>query len=201
MINCYQFKNYISDYIDGRISYHNRILFKEHLESCNSCQGLFKSVLQTTESMRSFSKVTVSENFMSNLRNKILADRITRVQSTQGKGFYFSRIPSFVYGFAAVIIVVIIGFFILKMQQVESPSLAPVVKQQNRIIPESQLDNSRHQYSAPQLGRDTRSQLVSSGTDVKRVDSSRTGYINTRDQGEDTSRKFQDRIKMVTDEK
>jgi len=66
--------------------------------------------------MTQFADVTVSENFLGNLRIKIMAERNARIETSLSKGFSLNRIPSFAYGFAVALVAVIIGFYLLEFQ-------------------------------------------------------------------------------------
>lgn len=131
MMNCYQFKNSISNFIDEEISFKNRQDFKQHLADCPKCQKMYESMQSTRQSLRNLPKISVSENFKFNLRNRILADRNAVIQRSQQKGFSLNRVPSFAYGFAAAIVAVAAGFFILQSQSGGNlPATPPVVQQQ-----------------------------------------------------------------------
>lgn len=113
MISCYHFKNNISSYIDKKISFQKRQEFEEHLTKCSSCKALFESIIQTRQQLHNLPAVTVSEDFLPNLRQRILADRNARIMAGQER-FSWRRLPAFVYGFAAALVAVIIGFMLYK---------------------------------------------------------------------------------------
>ena len=191
MISCYQFKKYISDYIDKEISFHNRKSFEEHLENCPSCNVLFQSILNTKKSMSCFTKVAVSDDFMLKLRDRILADRNTRIQSSQKRGFSLNKIPSFAYGFAAALLIVIVSFFIFRYQKYGgSTAVAPPIVQEQI---QKMSPNSPH--AAVPAGQVSQGQYVSSDDENSDVDSSRMKYYQGQEQTPDKS--LQDRIKTV----
>ncbi|HPC35205.1 MAG TPA: hypothetical protein P5268_05985 [Candidatus Marinimicrobia bacterium] len=93
--------------------------------------------------MLNFPKISVSDNFKLNLRNRILSDRKAASQPNSSKGFNLSRIPSFAYGFAVAIVAVVVVFFILQSQsRNNSPdNLPPVVRQKMTQSPAQQPQN------------------------------------------------------------
>ena len=133
MISCYQFKTIISRYIDKDISFQDRKSFEEHMDSCQGCEQLYQSILSTKNSMAQFADVTVSKNFFGNLRTKILAERNARIETSLSKGFSLNRIPSFAYGFAAALVAVIIGFYLLEFQPGSGPTRMPPQIVQEKI--------------------------------------------------------------------
>jgi len=120
MMNCYQFRNFISNFIDENISFKNRQAFQEHLNECPVCQKIYSSILATRQNMLSLPKISVSDDFKLNLRNRILSDRSAATQPNSHRGFNLNRIPSFAYGFAVAVVAVVVGFFILQSQSQEN---------------------------------------------------------------------------------
>ncbi len=197
MISCYQFKNYISDYVDKEISFHNRKRVEEHLENCSSCKALFQSILNIKKSMSSFTKVAVSDDFMLKLKDRILADRNARIQSSQKKAFSLNKIPSFAYGFAAALLIVVASFFIFRYQKYGSSTAVapPIVQEQiQKMSP-----NSPH--STVPAGQVSQGQYVSSNDEKSDVDSSRMKYYQGQRQEQTPDKSLQDRIKTVKDQR
>jgi len=198
MMNCYQFKNSISNFIDEEISFKNRQDFTQHLADCPKCQKIYASMLATRQSMRNFPQIRVSENFKLNLRNRILADRNAGIQHSQHKGFSLNRIPSFAYGFAAAIVAVAAGFFILQSQSggnaptipsqvVQRQMVQPHASQPQNIAPATPAHTQpQSQYTAAQ----NRPVVVDTVTDEK----------STRQPSIDYKQNYEDKIKTVKDQ-
>jgi len=189
MINCYQFKAAISQYIDKDISFQARKSFEEHMNSCAGCKQLYQSILATKTSMHQFTEITVSENFLDKLQTKILAERNARIEASLKKGFAFNRIPSFAYGFAAALVAVIIGFYLLEFQpgSQTAPLPPPIVQekiQQKTVVPEN------YRNIPPLMSR---SQYVNSERYIDSLD--HMGGQNQR-----TQSAFQNKIKTVKKE-
>ncbi len=149
MISCYQFKTIISQYIDKDISFQGRKSFEEHMDSCPGCKQLYQSILSTKNNMLQFAEMTVSENFLGDLRTKILAERNARIEASLNKGFSLNRIPSFAYGFAAALVAVIIGFYLLKFQTGSIPVQMPPQIVQEKI--QQKVPGSEKYLNTPPL--------------------------------------------------
>jgi len=197
-MNCYQFRNSISNFIDEDLSFKNRQALKSHLADCPTCQKLYDSMLATRQCMRNFSSVTVSENFNLNLRNRILSDRNAQIQRSMQKGFSLKRIPSFAYGFAAAIVAVAAGFLVLQSQSGDNPQIAPppivqqqmaqpLVRQPQRITPANPVQAQPQQ------------RVITAQNQSARPDT-----ITKEDPGHEPSleykQNYQDKIKTVKDQ-
>ena len=193
MISCYQFKNYISDFIDKEISFRNRKLVEEHLGNCSSCKELFQSILNTKISMNNFAEITVSDDFMLKLRNRILADRNARIQLSRKNSYSFSKIPSFIYGFAAALLIVVVGFFIFRYQKygVSSAVAPPIVQEQIQ-----KMSPGSPRVAVP-VDQTVQGQYVSSDDEKSNIDSSRIKYFQGQRHQRIPDKNLQDRIKTV----
>jgi len=181
MMNCYQFKNSISSYIEEDINFKRRKEYEEHLQGCPECRLLHNRILQNKKRLASLPKVAVSDQFMYHLQNKILADRNARSRQSLQNGFSFKRIPSFAYGFAAALLAVVTVFFILQSQGVDSTTsgVPPVVQEQINQQPPFVSQPPVRQIAPAQqpiknvlVADDTRSQIKpdSSDKDVQEDD-------------------------------
>ena len=189
MISCYQFKSNISRFIERDISFQNRKSFEEHMENCPTCKALYQSVLNTKTTMNNFSEVTVSDNFLETLKNKILTERNARIEASLQKGFSPTRIPSFVYGFAAALLVVLIGFYLIEFQPLsQNRQLPPQIVQEK--IQQSTPSGHQHQGNPPLMSQ---GKLASSESISDTLESSeKDGYHSQPD--------FQNKIKTVKEE-
>ena len=151
MISCYQFKTIISQYMDKDISFQGRKSFEEHMDGCPGCKQLYQSILSTKNSMLQFAEMRVSENFLGDLRTKILAERNARIEASLNKGFSLNRIPSFAYGFVAALVAVIIGFYLLEFQTGSSPAQMPPRIVQEKI--QQKTPDSENSHIPPLMSR------------------------------------------------
>lgn len=189
MITCYQFKTTISKYIDKDIPFRLRKSFEDHMESCPDCKHLFQSILSTKQSMQQFPEISVSDNFMNNLRNKILDDRNARIEASLNSGFSLSRIPSFAYGFAAALVAVIIGFYLMEFRPISTSGPTPpaIVREQ---IQQKNTPRNNAQTTPPLMSR---GQFATSEHSSDSLDNPDSQNVQTRPD-------FQDKIKTVKQE-
>jgi tetrahydromethanopterin S-methyltransferase subunit F len=189
MISCYQFKAFISRYMDKDLPFQSRQSFDEHMENCPTCKALYQAVLSTKISMHNFTEITVSDTFLQSLKNQILADRNARIEASLQKGFSLKRIPSFAYGFAAALLVVIVGFYLIELRPTApSRQLPPQIV---REIIQPTTPNTRPSQSAPPLL--SQGQLAAS-------ESTTDSLPKTDDQIQKTNPDFQKNIKTVKEE-
>lgn len=196
-MNCYQFKNSISNFVEEDISFTNRKQFEEHLVTCSSCKSLYTSILNTKKTMKSLPQVTVSDQFMYKLRNRILADRNARTQASMKKGFSFKRIPSFVYGFAAALLAVIAVFFILQSQEsgTTNHGIPPIV--QDRIDQQSAVQPAQNRQITPIQKSSQPSMVAKDSKGQIQSDSSSEDNNNDKNEPDKQNSDFQNQIKTV----
>ena len=189
MISCYQFKTIISQYIDQDIPFQKRKSFEEHLDGCSGCKALYRSIVNTKSCMNNFQEVTVSDNFLVNLQNKILAERNARIEAGISKGFSLNRIPTFAYGFAAALIAVVIGFYLIEFQPgSQSPQIPPQIVQEK-----IQTNPSSPNHNRPIAPRTVQKQLANSESIIDSL-------IDPDTQNSQTNPDFQNKIKTVNKE-
>ncbi|MCK4716861.1 MAG: zf-HC2 domain-containing protein [Candidatus Marinimicrobia bacterium] len=189
MISCYQFKTIISQYIDQDIPFQKRKSFEEHMASCSGCKALYRSIVNTKSCMNSFQEITVSDSFLASLQNKILAERNARIEASISKGFSLNRIPSFAYGFAAVLIAVVIGFYLVEFQPgSQSPQIPPKIVQEK-----IQTNPSLPNHNRPIAPRTSQQQLANSESIIDSLTGSDA-------QNAQTNPNFQNKIKTVNKE-
>ncbi|MFA4839413.1 MAG: zf-HC2 domain-containing protein [Candidatus Neomarinimicrobiota bacterium] len=190
MMNCYQFKNSISSFIEEDINFNRRKQFEEHLQNCPACKLLHARILQNKKRLASLPKVTVSDHFMHNLQNKILADRNARIRQSLRKDFSFKQIPSFAYGFAAALLAVVAVFFILQSQGTDStnPGVPPVVQEQIDQQPPVAQPTVRQPVKNVLVADDTRNQIKPDSSDKD---------VQDDDQPVQHNPDFQDKIRTV----
>ncbi len=194
MLNCYQFKNYISSFLDEGISLKNRQAFEEHLKQCSKCQALLNQVTKNREVMRNLPQVNVSENFYFKLRNRILAAQQLQKKQAGAPAFSLNRIPSFAYGFALAFLAVVIGFIVLGFQGEKNPGMVPPPVLQSKI---NQYHSPQSSPAAPQSNLPPQ-QYVNEQAPAASEDTLNEDRMPERD---DTQRDFQGKIKTVKDQR
>jgi anti-sigma factor RsiW len=201
MMNCYQFRNSISNFIDEDISFKKRQDFKQHLADCPNCRSMYESVLATRQSMRNFPRISVSENFNLNLRNRILADRNAVIQRSQQKSFSLNRIPSFAYGFAAAICAVVAGFFILQSQSGESFQSTPPPVVQQRMAQPPVTQPSKNAPVAPVNSQPSAAAQYTAAQDQPIVIDTLSGAKASEEPSLDYKQNYEDKIRTVKDQR
>jgi len=88
--------------------------------------------------MHQMPQITVGDEFMTSLRKRILDHKNARILSSQNKNFSLNRIPAFAYAFSSVLVLVIVGFLMMKT----SGSVAPQ-SQQLPVATQQQIDDAR----------------------------------------------------------
>jgi len=197
MINCYQCQEQISAYIDQEISYQQRGEFEQHIAQCANCRAQFQSIQAARQCLRELPEVQVSDQFFNHLQQRILADRNARIRRSQQTGFSFNRIPSFVYGFAAAFVAVIIGFVLIQSplgtQNLTVP--APVVQKQP-------VTKTAPGYDSPAtVSQPQNSRYASSTTPSDPADSNRTSPTQPGRSHPDNLEDLQQRIKTVKNQR
>lgn len=71
LMNCYKFRDSISQYIDKELSIQDIKRFNIHQEKCSSCQETYNSVVDVVTSMKRVSSVSVSADFGDRLQKRI----------------------------------------------------------------------------------------------------------------------------------
>lgn len=134
MKNCYKFKSLISNYIDKEISFRERKFFESHLSDCTSCEAIYSSITATKAQMQNLPKIKVSDDFMKTLRAKILTDRNSKILASQASGFSLKKLPLYTYALSSLMIVVIVGFTMMKMSQWQKkPTMQLPIATQEKI--------------------------------------------------------------------
>ena len=70
-MNRYEFENFISDYLDGELSFSKRKEFEFYLEENEDAKLLFNGVKNTLNDMKNAEKISTPDNFNSKLLSKI----------------------------------------------------------------------------------------------------------------------------------
>ena len=70
-MNRYEFENFISDYLEGELSFSKRKEFESYLEENEDAKSLIFRVKNTLNDMKNAEKISTPENFNSKLLSKI----------------------------------------------------------------------------------------------------------------------------------
>ena len=109
-MNCYEFENLISEYIDGELKMGNRKGFVTHKSDCILCKEKLDDIVSILKEMPTMDKMITSGGFLSKLNDKIESyDKRSTLKLNQFFGFdYVSAI-----GLAAAMVLVVGASYLL----------------------------------------------------------------------------------------
>lgn len=112
-MNCYEFRDYISGYIEKELSLSDVKKFDHHFRLCPACKDAYKGVVSVINALRDLDRVALSDSF-----NAILQSRLKRISSKPARRIsrYFEdgRILGFepryaVASIAAVVLIIVLS--------------------------------------------------------------------------------------------
>ncbi|MEE9166293.1 MAG: zf-HC2 domain-containing protein [Candidatus Neomarinimicrobiota bacterium] len=108
-MNCYEFQDYISSYIEKELSLLHIKRFDRHLETCPSCENAYEGVLSVFQSLRESERVAVSSGFNARLSSR-LEKSVNRPTRRYSRYYQGGRILGFEprYALASVAALVLI---------------------------------------------------------------------------------------------
>ncbi|MBC8311046.1 MAG: hypothetical protein H8E72_01965 [Candidatus Marinimicrobia bacterium] len=109
-MNCYEFENHISEYIDGELKMGTRKGFISHKSDCILCTEKLEQIVAMLKEMPNMAKMKTSGDFLSNLNDKIESyENRSTLKMNQFFGFdYVSAI-----GLAAAMVLVVGASYLL----------------------------------------------------------------------------------------
>ncbi len=157
----YQFEDLISDFIENKLSMHQRKDFETYLDENPEATQQLDSVKQVIASMKSMPEVSTSTDFMKNLNKRILAEK--EAQSVVKTTRSFSGYTPIMASLSAVVVVavVLLGLEFIpeaSNQATFSPTMAeehvdelPVVPTQTNddLLAESENDSTNIDEDIP----------------------------------------------------
>ena len=107
-MNCYTFKDRVSDYLDKKLSFNEKKSFEKQLKACLCCYEIYNGVKNLIFSSKSLKKLSVSSDF-----NKNLFVKIKRTKNPNQINFYKKNIfgykPKYLLGsFVSSLLIVFI---------------------------------------------------------------------------------------------
>lgn len=125
-MNCYEFQDFISSYIEKELGLAEIGLFDRHLKSCSQCEDTYRRVESAVSVLRNSERILVSAEFNSALRAKIRA--ISSQQTAWHKRYFqHGRILGFEprYAFASVAAMAVIVVLSLSLVPESEHSIVP----------------------------------------------------------------------------
>ena len=160
-MNRYEFENFISDYLDGELSFSKRKEFEFYLEENEDAKLLFNGVKNTLNDMKNAEKISTPDNFNSKLLSKI-KDKAPLMPNDRSNIFGLS--PLYASIFSSLCLVVIFISYSL-------------------IVPKP-ISNSNLEYSSVPIDKSQKvdqSQMVKNNTSFADNDKSDSLDVNTKE--------------------
>ena len=160
-MNRYEFENFISDYLDGELSFSKRKEFEFYLEENEDAKLLFNGIKNTLNDMKNAEKISTLDNFNSKLLSKI-KDKAPLMPNDRGNIFGLS--PLYASIFSSLCLVVIFISYSL-------------------IVPKP-ISNSNLEYSSVPFDKSQKvdqSQMVKNNTSFADNDKSDSLDVNTKE--------------------
>ena len=137
-MNCYEFQDTISSYIEKELNLSEVEQFDRHLESCSECRDAYKGVASVIGALRISNRFSLPDSF-----DKRLKSRLERIGSKSTGRFsrYFEegRIlgfqPKYALASAAVVVVLVFLFVGLFPEGDGVPSHSPVPLSTQQQVP------------------------------------------------------------------
>lgn len=128
MIDCDNFKKYLSDYLDGEIPGKLRKSIEDHLNNCQECSELSQGIKTARDLVKGLPKVTASVDFESKLRQRIMEEGSE--DSIPLFNFFSSRTAVACASIAMVLVLVFVGMkFGFNSGSSEQPAFSPTVSE------------------------------------------------------------------------
>jgi len=148
-MNCYEFENYISEYIDGELKMGIRKRFMTHKADCILCKEKLDDILSMLKVMPTMDKMKTSEVFLSKLNDKI---KFHDKRSTLNKNQFFGFDYVSVIGLAATIVLVLgASYLLMTGDSIPIVDLEKISTKSGKSIKDSQITlNNQNGFIADQ---------------------------------------------------
>ena len=160
-MNCYEFENLISDYLEGELSFSKRKEFESYLEENEDAKLLFLKVKETLNYMKNAEKISTSENFNSKLLLKI-KDKASLMPNHRSNIFGLSPLYASIFS-SLCLAVIFISYSLIAPKPVSNSNL------EYSLVP---VDKSQ---------KVTQSRIVKNNTSFTANDKSDSLDVNTKD--------------------
>tara|TARA_B100000029_G_scaffold216483_1_gene214279 strand:+ start:1791 stop:2357 length:567 start_codon:yes stop_codon:yes gene_type:complete len=110
-MNCYEFQDKVSEYIDKELTLSDVNRFENHISSCKVCELTYSRVCLTISNLKKTKRVKVSKDFEDRLIHRIKNEKsnpINRIQHIGRKNSLFGYQPR--YAFASLLLIGLIIF-------------------------------------------------------------------------------------------
>ena len=190
-MNCYEFQDKVSAYIEKELTLSDVNRFENHISSCKVCDSTFSSVRLAIANLKRTKRVRVSKGFNDRLLQRLKNEKLNSINRIQhigsGKNF-FGYQPK--YAFASILLVGLIIFL--------SYEIFPDVQTREPI----QLSTQRDLNGSLQAPNNFRTQNQANlSVENSEEDSLQIPELTKENSAKSNSRDFPRKIKLVNDNK
>ena len=190
-MNCYEFQDKVSAYIEKELTLSDVNRFENHISSCKVCDSTFSSVRLAIANLKRTKRVRVSKGFNDRLLQRLKNEKLNSINRIQhigsGKNF-FGYQPK--YAFASILLVGLIIFL--------SYEIFPDVQTREPI----QLSTQRDLNGSLQAPNNFRTQNQANlSVENSEEDSLEIPELTKENSAKSNSRDFPRKIKLVNDNK
>ena len=190
-MNCYEFQDKVSAYIEKELTLSDVNRFENHISSCKVCDSTFSSVRLAIANLQRTKRVRVSKGFNDRLLQRLKNEKLNSINRIQhigsGKNF-FGYQPK--YAFASILLVGLIIFLCYEV--------FPDVQTREPI----QLSTQRDLNGSLQAPNNFRTQNQANlSVENSEEDSLEIPELTKENSAKSNSRDFPRKIKLVNDNK
>lgn len=135
-MNCYTFKDRVSDYLEKKLSIYDKKSFEKQLKACLCCSEIYYGVKSLIFSSKKLNKVSVSSDFNKNLFVKIKKTKNPNQVKFYSKNFFGYK-PKYIFGsFISSLMILFIILNLFDNKNSEVINIQP--KNENNILKNNQ---------------------------------------------------------------
>jgi len=143
MTDCDKVNEYISDYIEKRLSPNLKTELDNHFQLCASCRLVMERIPKVQSLMSNLISVHCSDNFNLKLREKIANSENEPFVSRDSV-----KKLSYAFSFAIFVLLIVFGFNFFNQVDSDSNNILPQVQKQESVNPSTPSNqNIKHAYS------------------------------------------------------
>ncbi len=142
MIDCDKAMEFISEYIEKRLTPGLKTELNNHFQQCSDCKLILERIPKVQSLISNMPAVKCSEDFNSKLREKIAGNQNESLLT----GDSFKKL-SYGFSFAVIILAMVFGFNFFDQANTETEIQLPQVQRQESSVPSSPANQNFQQAS------------------------------------------------------
>jgi hypothetical protein len=143
MTNCDKVKEYISDYIEKRLTPSLKTELDNHFQFCASCRKLLERIPKIQSIIGNLNSIKCSDNFNLKLRERIAKNQNGTVFSKDSM-----KKLSYGFSFAIFIFLIVFGFNFFNQEDSDSKFVVPQFQNQESLNPSNPSNQNLQQASS-----------------------------------------------------